>query len=767
LRIPVIVMVSVVFVFLGACSSTKFVPEDEYLLTNVQIKSDALAVSKRDLKPYIRQHENTRLLGFWKFYLGLYNLSGRDNEKGINKWLHRIGEEPVIVDPFLIRQSSEQMSLFLSNNGYFQSSVSDTLVHVGKKKAKVGYTINAGPRYHINHVDYRIRDDSLVNEVLTDTLETLLEKGKPFSVELHERERERITRNLRQKGYYNFSEEYIYFHSDTTIGNHMVNDSLIVMKPVDISGQVDTINYHQKYRVKDVFFYVGIGTDEILLGDNTIATTEFDTLKHEGAHIIFDEALSFNPQVLTNSSYIFPGELYNASMVDRTHQLLSGLKLFKYINIRFREANEINEAGEALIDCIIRLSPGKDQSFSIDVEGTNSSGNMGAAGNFTYQHKNIFKGAEFFTHSTRVARQNQFVRASDEEFNTLEFGSEVSIVVPRFWLPLRIEQFRQRYNPKTNISLAYNYQRRPDYTRTIANARMGYNWRSSRYITHSFYPFEFNLVNIPAVERRFWERINNTFLRYTYEDHLIVNMNYSYLLNQQNLGQNSDFWYLRCNLESAGNLLSALSPLWDNNQNESFDKFLGIRFAQYVKSDIDLRFHNHIDRYTSLVWRFFGGVGVPYGNLDVLPFEKRYFSGGANSIRAWPVRGLGPGTYNEEGFRFYNQTADIKLEFNLEYRFHLFWILEGALFVDVGNIWSIRESASPEGGLFLPDRFLEQMAVGTGFGARFDFNFFIFRFDMGLKTYDPSLSAGERWIPVNRPWTWDDVGFNFAIGYPF
>ncbi|MFW6267793.1 MAG: BamA/TamA family outer membrane protein [Marinilabiliaceae bacterium] len=756
-------LAGILMLFLGGCSSTKFVPGEERLLTNVRVKNRAPDVSQEELTPYIRQKENTKLLGFWKFYLGLYNLSGKDDEKGINKWLRKIGEEPVIFDPFLVSQSSEQMSLFLKNKGYFQAQVNDTVMNPGEKKAKVVYSINPGPRYTLRDLHYRIEDDSLKSEISADTLATELQEGQPFTVDFHEEERSRITRNLRSRGYYQFSDEYIYFLSDTTVGNHQVSDTMVVMKP----AEVEEVEHHQKYRVRDVLFHVGIGTDELLSGDSSEVAAKFDTLQHDGFQIVHDEELTFKPQLLANSTYIESGDLYNSLMVDRTHQLLSGLRLFRYINVRFRETGEYSDSGEPLLDCIIRLSPGKHQAFSIDVEGTNSSGNIGAAGNFTYQHKNLLRGGEYFTYNTRVARQNQFVRSSDEEFSTLELGSEASVIVPRFWVPFRIEKFRKRYNPKTNISLAFNYQRRPDYTRTIANARMGYNWQSSRHIRHSFYPFEFNLVNIPKLDSDFRDRISDTFLRYTYDDHLIMDMSYSYLMNQQTLGKNRDFWYLRFNFESAGNVLSLASSLEGNDNEKDYDELLGIRYAQYLKSDVDLRFHNHIDQYSSLVYRFFGGVGVPYGNLDVLPFEKRYFAGGANSIRAWPVRGLGPGSYSDDAHRFYNQTADLKLEFNLEYRFQLFWILEGALFLDVGNIWSVRESSSPEGGLFRTDRFVEQLAVGTGFGTRFDFNYFIFRFDMGMKTHDPSLPSGQRWIPMNRPWEWKDVGFNFAIGYPF
>lgn len=757
------ILTGLVFLFGAGCSSTKFVPEGEYLLTNVKVKNRGADVRKEQLNPYIRQQENTKLLGVWKFYLGLYNLSGRDGDKGINKWLRSIGEEPVIFDPFLATQSSRQISLFLKNQGYFQSSVSDTASFSGKKKVKVTYDINPGNRYFLKDLRYRIEDDTIRDEILRDSLSSFLRPGRPFTVNLHELERERITENLRNRGFYKFSEEFIYFRSDTTVGNHLVVDSMVVVSPEDAFGE----KHHRRYKINDVLFHIGIGTADVLDSDSSTQAGGADTLNYKDIFVVFNDELSFKPELLSSSSYIHPGDLYNAGLANRTHQLLSGLRLFKYINIRFRETGRVDEEGTPLLDCLIRLSPGKPQSISFDIEGTNSSGNLGAAGNLTYQHKNLLRGGEFFTFNTRLARQNQFVRTSSEEFNTLELGAEASLVLPRFLLPLRIEQFRQRYNPKTNIGLAYNYQRRPDYTRTIANARLGYNWKSSRYISHSFYPVEFNFVSIPEVNDDFWERIRNTFLRYTYENHLIMNMNYSFLLNQQVLGQSRDFWYLRANVESAGNLLASVSGMWNNNSDQDYDELLGVRYAQYVKSDVDLRFNNRIDRYSSLVWRVFAGVGYPYGNLDVLPFEKRYFSGGANSIRAWPVRGLGPGSYNEEGARFYNQTADIKLEFNLEYRFKLFWILEGALFLDVGNIWSIRADASPEGGLFEVDKFAEQLAVGTGLGMRFDFNYFIFRFDAGFKTHDPSLPSGERWIPLNRPWTWNDVGFNFAIGYPF
>ncbi|MDG5799837.1 BamA/TamA family outer membrane protein [Marinilabiliaceae bacterium ANBcel2] len=767
-----ILLLLLILLIMGGCKSTKYVPEGEKLLTRVKIDSDTRNVSNDELRSFVRQQENIRILGFWKFNLGIYNLSGRDETKGFNQWLRRIGEPPVLFDSSMVDLSVDQMRLHMRNRGFFHASVSDTVVYPSDKKARVEYDVESGPRYRLNDVYYHIEDETVKDLVFSDTVNTVMRRGRPFTVEMHNRERDRITELLRNNGYYSFSREYIYFIADSSGGGRMINDTLVLMRPPEGVPGVTSDGNHAQYAVRDVYFQVGSDLAHTL-GDDRSQDFLADTINYNGYYIIYEDELDFKPDVLVNSNYIIPGDIYSAELADRTQILLSGLRIFRYINIRFREIDgQVDEQGRKILDCVIHVDPGKYQSYSVEIEGTNSSGNLGAAGNIKYQHKNLFKGAELFTLNTRLARQNQFVvRSGDEErFNTMEFGAESSIVFPQFLMPFRIEGFRQRYNPSTTVALGYNYQRRPDYTRTIANARLGYNWRASRYSYHSFFPFDFNLVNIPSLSDNFRSTIEDTFLEYAYQDHLIANLNYSYLFNEQEMGRRPrDFRFFRFSFESAGNLFNLTSPLWSNSNNEgkNYNKILGIRYAQYLKGDVDLRYHKVINRHSSVTYRLFAGVGVPYGNLDVLPFEKRYFSGGANSIRAWPVRSLGPGSYKEESLSFYNQTADIKLEANVEYRFPLVGLLEGALFVDAGNIWGLRAENSPEGGAFKIDRFYQQIAVGSGFGTRFDFNYFIFRIDTGLKLRDPAESSGERWIPLSRSYSWDDVAFNFAIGYPF
>ncbi len=753
------------------CRSTKYVPEGSYLLNKVEIENTAKDVSKEELKRYIRQKENIKIIGFWRFHLSMYNLSGRDDSKGFNKWLRRIGEEPVLYDEVLKQKTNEQLGLFLNNKGYYNAEVTDTVIVTSSKKVKVKYSINPGERYFINKLDYRIEDDSIRKLVFADTLRTALGEGKPFDASLHDQERERITRNIRNSGYYNFRKDYIYFLADSALNDYKVNDSLIIAKNrVYISKDRDSLVDHRKSRIKDVYFLVGFDAKKAL-EEKEQYFNQFDTLMYSDCHILYGKSLNFRADVLINSNYIFPGELYSEDAVSKTQNLLSDIQLFRFINIRFKVVeNETDEEGNQLLDCIIQLSPSKIQSYTFEIEGTNSSGNLGAAGSFRYKHKNAVRGGEVFDLRLRTASETQSPAEGVDRFNTLEVGADVSLLIPKFLVPFRIESFRKKYNPKTSLSLAYNYQRRPDYTRTIVNGRIAYNWRSSAMVSHQLSPFELSIINVPFLDPEFADRIEDTYLKYSYEDQLISSTSYSFMYNEQVSPKQLNYWFFQANVEASGNVLNGIVSMWDDGGSKGYKEIFGIRFSQYIKSDIDIRYHHNVNEINSFAYRVFMGAAYPYGNSQAMPFIKQYFSGGANSIRAWPVRALGPGSYKEENPTYYNQTADMKLEVNAEYRFKLFWLLEGAFFVDAGNIWNLRsvvENQDEDVGTFKINRFYKQIAIGIGTGARLDFNYFVFRLDLGVKTRDPSLPEGQRWILGVRPLTWSDTAFNFAIGYPF
>ncbi|WP_430934533.1 BamA/TamA family outer membrane protein [Saccharicrinis sp. 156] len=758
-------------IFAASCSSVKNVPGNEYLLKKVVIKNNPRDISKERFMPFVKQRGNVRIFGTLKFHLGLYNLAGKDTAKKINKWLRRIGEAPVLYDGLLASQTADQLGVFLKNKGYFHAKVRDSLVYASKKKVKVIYDIDKGRQFKLGNIAFKAEDTIIGKLVLEEKKRSLLKKGKPFEVALHDAERERITRSLRNKGYYNFSKEFIYFKADSTLGSFMVNDSVIVKNArKELGRDKDTTFVHPTFRIKNVYYRMGYDTHKALAQKDAYFS-KFDTLLINDCYFLYIDKVKVDPNVLYNSTYIEPGQLFSAELVDRTQTLLSSLKLYRFVNIRFERATAPDTArtDDKWLDCYIQLVPAKYQSYSIDIEGINSSGNLGAGGNLKYQHKNLFRGAEEFSFSFGASIQNQFDRQEDP-FSTLEIGGETKIVFPKFWMPFKIQRFRKRYNPKTSLSVAYNHQRRPDYTRTIATGKISYLWKSNKNTAHTLAPLSINYIGIPAVNAEFDSIISNTYLKYSYENHLISSTSYSLVYNEQKVNTRTDFWYINWNIEEAGNILNLVSNALDTQvQDEDGDYFevLGVRYAQYLQSDIDIRYHHYMNRINSMAYRFYLGVGYPYGNLNVLPFEKRYFSGGANSIRAWPVRGLGPGSYDSEDANYYNQTGDIKLEMNAEYRFNLFWMLEGAFFLDIGNIYTIRKDISPEGGLFTFKNFGEKLAVGTGLGLRFDLKYFIFRVDMGVKLRDPVESSGKRWLVGTRPYSWDDAAFNFAIGYPF
>ncbi|MCK5463195.1 MAG: BamA/TamA family outer membrane protein, partial [Bacteroidales bacterium] len=420
--------------------------------------------------------------------------------------------------------------------------------------------------------------------------------------------------------------------------------------------------------------------------------------------------------------------------------------------------------------CHIQLSPNTSQSYTVELEGTNSAGNLGIGGSLNYNHRNLFGGAENFT--TRLSGAMETIKEIDQEGfgNMIELGIEARLTIPKFLLPFKTEQFIRKYNPKTSTSVSYNYQHRPDYTRSVFQTTFGYNWTSGDFITHIINPVQLNFVKMIDATDEFLEDIKDTYLEYSYEDRLILGINYSFIYTNQDIQKTRDFMFFRTNLESAGLLIKGLAKAI-GAERDSLGRHImfGNAFAQYLKGDVEYRYFKILNDQTNLVYRIFMGAAFPYGNSITIPYEKQYFTGGANGIRAWQVRNLGPGSYNvyddSNAPDWPNQTADVKIEGNIEYRFDLFWLLEGALFLDAGNIWSLNKDDDRPGSVFEWNRFYKEFALGTGFGLRMDFSFFVFRFDLGMKVRDPAQAEGSRWVFMNSDY--NRPQFNIAIGYPF
>jgi len=766
-------MAALVAVGLSACRTVKYVPDNQYLLSKSKISVDNKSINKVELKTYMKQRPNTKILGFWRFHLGLYNLSSRKKEDGI---LKKIGEQPVIHSAYLTQMSKEEFQRFMRNKGYFQARVTDTVIYRKNQRAEVYYTIVANEPHRIKSFKTEILDDSIKAQSKGDSAKTLIKLNGTFDTDVLAAESKRVLNRFQNDGFFRINKNEIYFEADTTIAAKSVNLNMVVEKEnISTDPAVVKERDHQRFTINRFYFYTDYESQKQLFSGNQdgAVVEKIDTLKIGNQYFISHGKMKYNPEMLMNMNHISDKGYYSVDLVERTYNELFSLRLFKLINIRFAETNTPDSLGNPTLDCMIQLSPTVRQSYSVSLEGTNSLGNFGLAGNLGYQHKNIFRGGELLDVVLLGATEKQNYGSGDSTttFNSFESGIETKITLPKFLAPLRTRNLFRYSTPQTLLNLSYNYQRRPDYTRTIFRASFGYQWKSSEYTTHRFNLLDLNMVKMFAYDSTFVARIENLYIKSSYTDHSIAAWNYSYTWNTQNIQKRSNYSYVRASVETAGTILYGVSKLFDRRLHPSDTigglkyHFLGTPFAQYLKTDLEYRRGLLIDKYNAVVFRAFGGMALPFGNSDQVPFERKYFTGGANGIRAWPVRTLGPGSYKANTNEFPNQSGDIKLEANAEYRFAMIGDFEGALFLDMGNIWSLKDNRP--GTEFDFSRFYKEIAIGTGAGLRYDFSFVIIRVDLGIKVHDPSKNIGERWVPANTWLTKDNINIAFAIGYPF
>ena len=721
-------------VFMSSCSSTKFVPDHEYLLEKVEVKSDVKGFDASALLPYVRQRANSRWFSLFKVPLGTYSLAGRDSLKWINRTLKNLGEEPVIFDSVQARISCDILASAMKNMGYMNSSVS-LETQVRGKKLKAIYMLHPGEPYFIHSMKYDIQDDSIAALLSSDKkFSPGLKAGMPFTVNRLDQERQRITTILSEHGYYHFHKDFIYFDADTTRGSRLIDLTLRLMKYRANSDAEETL--HPRYRVRKVEFQSPDGED-----------------------------IKLRQRILENSTMIEPGQLFSTSALQKTYDNFSRLNAVKYTNVRFTEIPDTT-----LLDCHVQLSTGKRRAIIIQPEGTNTAGDLGAALSLTYENRNLFKGSELLSVQLRGAFEAITGLEGYKNENYVEYGVETKLTFPRFVAPFLSRSFRRHINATSELSASYNLQNRPEFHRRVFSAGWRYRWgEPHHHTTYKLDLFDLNYIYMPWISETFKHEYldsvssRNAILRYNYEDLFIMKIGFG-------LSYNNGVHALKANFETAGNVLNLSSSLLSSKKNENGQYTLfNIAYAQYVKADFDYTRVFKFDTHNSLVLH--GGIGVayPYGNSKVLPFEKRYFSGGANSVRGWGVRRLGPGSYRRTngGIDFINQTGDIKLDLNVEYRTFLFWKIHGALFVDAGNIWTLRKYDEQPGGQFRFDKFYKQIAVAYGLGLRLNFDYFILRFDAGMKAVDPAYETSREHYPLLHPKWSRDFTFHFAVGLPF
>ena len=639
-----------------------------------------------------------------------------------------------------------------------------------KRKARVDFDVTLGDPYYIRSIDYDIPDETLHEIILADSADFTVKKGDLLDYSRLEEWRQTITNRLRNQGYYAFNKEYITFMADTAVGSKAVDLTLNTRDPYR-NDHMPYYTEHEPFFVRDVVYVTDY--DPVQMHDGYSGA---DTLViRNGVKVFQGPDPYLRPSIIDECNYIEPGALYNADAVNRTYRALGRLGILKQINIDILPVGEVD--GLLMVDAWVLLQRDKSQTVSLSLEGTNSEGDLGFGVGVDYEHRNIFKGAEVLSAKAKVSYESisgDLGGLINNNFS--EYSTEVGVSFPKFMFPLLRRSFKRKVQASTSFSVNFDYQARPEYTRVIAGGAWRYQWTErSRRLSHTLTLFDMSFVSVPNFYDEFKKSITNPLLLYSYEDHLIMRMGYNFYrtnkaeMSVQQMGNfQRDVYTIRANAETAGNLLYGLSQLTDQKADENgCYKALGIRYSQYIKADADYAFTHYLDRRQSIAFHVGAGIAIPYGNSDVLPFEKRFYSGGANSVRGWGVRTLGPGSFDssKDLSKFIKQCGDIRFDINLEYRAKLFWVVELGLFIDAGNIWTIKDYEDQQGGVFKWNKFYEQIAAAYGAGIRLDFKYFLVRVDMGMKAHNPA-SGQEKW-PLIHPDFKRDSEFHFSVGYPF
>ena len=740
---------------LASCSTVKIVPEGEYRLKKNSVFIPVSSkIKESDLMSYIRQKPNSEFLFGWNPFLSIYNWSDGTGS-GWDRFVTRLGQAPVIFDSALVKKSNENISSHLESLGYYNSKVKDSIT-LKNKLASVTYTVYPGKRYLISDISYNITDDSIKSFVLKDTSSSLIKTGKYLSEKQLETESERITAKLRDAGYYNFSKNYFFFQADTLAKRDSAK-LLIQILNYTRNEKPDEARKHSKYLINNVKIYTAY--------DPTEQTTQLyqnrDTTTIDNIEIISPEGGVIKPSVLYKMNQIRPGTLYSEKRVNNTYDRLLALRLFSGVNLQFDEQADYqnDSSGYPGVNATIRLTPSKMQGYKINIEASsNSNGLLGVSPAISYYHKNIFRGGEWLN----LGFMGNFQFKINDPVKSTELGVSAGISTPNFLLlPDRI--FKNSV-PRTEITLSYNYQNRPEFTRNLISFNYGYNWNNGK-MYYRISPVQLSIVKLNNLSESFFASLTDPFLRNSYKNHFDLGSGATlYYTTDASPNPKNSFLYIRWTNDISGNLIGLFNSKLPSDSTGA-KTIWKTPYAQYFRTDFTISKTWRIDEKNAFAARFNGGLGIAYGNSKSLPFEKLFYAGGANSLRGWQARSVGPGSSPvDTTFSIPNQTGDIKLEFNAEYRFLMFWKVEGALFADLGNIWTLKAESGREEGRFKINDFYKSLAFNWGFGARLNLDFVILRLDLGMVAYDP---VKRNWI---KPFNWfqrDTYSLQFGVGYPF
>lgn len=782
------------FVVVVGCDVTSSLPEGSYLVSKVIIEEDKSTPSeeritddKDGIEYYIRQSPNKRILGF-DFYVWVYEKVDTTKNNWWNRFKAQIGEEPVIYDQSQTDISVKNLSTYLNTRGYFSSKV-DVKVDTTRRhrRAEITYTIHQGEPTRIKSLEYEILDKSVEALILADTANTLLRKGEILDISHLDDERERIAANLNNHGFYDFTVNNISYNVDTLISGHQADVQMVVNPKLAGYSTLGAPQWEDNavYRLRNINVYPTY--------DPTLRTSggfrqgaQIDTTYYYGLNIIRD--VNATPRlrnaVLRHTIPLYPSFIYNAEQVDKSYNELMSIGFFRNAKIEFSpvagadnyvtyiahegDNDVLVNTRERYLDCNIYCTPALKQSVKVELEATSTSTFYGMGATLGYSNSNIFRGAEALDISAGFGLEFMYARDVKKR-GAQEFSLTAGLSFPRFLAPVTSSPESNIWQPRTRLELAFDYQNRPYYERNLFSARWAYSWNMGQRSSFVIRPIDINWIDVRSVDADFLADIDNRYLRTSFESQLNAGLSATYVYNTQRSSKEMDGTALRLNVETSGNLIQGLEALFSHHAaGKDYYEILGIRYSQYVRADLNLRHKIDFGHKLALAGRIFGGVGVTYGNSAgfSIPFDRMFYCGGANSMRGWAPRTLGPGNKPQVHDAVYPaQVGDVRLEANLEFRFPIWWIFHGATFVDVGNVWYLRttQGSSPD-EVFKFDKFYKQLGVNTGLGLRIDAYFVILRIDWGLQLHNPGWAEGERWI---HNFKWDNMAINFGVGYPF
>jgi len=734
-----------------------------------------------DLTLLSRPIPNRKILFFMRPNLALYHYGTKHNKKkGFRAWVKkRFGEAPALYDTSRLYNSTKKMEKYLKDNGYFGSKVHYiTNFKRDSTLADVVYHVQSNGQYKLKEIEFPTSETGVGKVVQSSLSESKLTLERPYHLSDIVEERNRITYDIRNNGYYDFNKNYVFFEVDSTLSDLNTKIKVNIVEPSDTTT-------HVPYTFNDIFVFPNFALNDM------VPESENDTLSYR-YFTFLNSKQNIKPKAIDKNTILKKGVLFAQKSHDFTINRLMSLGIFKFVNVKYVPFVD-SLTGKRYLDSYLYLTPSIWRQFGADFEVSHKNGAgefLGISGKFSYTNRNTFGGAEKMELSLTGGLETQ-LKTGNGLINIIDLNPALDLTFPWFMTPFKIKRSSQYYIPYTRLNINYNLQKRLDfYDYNAANITFGYKWQDSPKTWHELNPVALSLVDLSNTQPAFDSLLlTNPRLKTSFDDILVMGLNYTHTFSDPDYKGSGNSLFHRFTGDISGNLFGLLSNLLSPNSSRPYE-FFNVPVTQYARVDADIRYFKNFSSGSVLGTRFSGGIGIPYGNSEVLPYIKQFFIGGTNSIRAYRFRTLGPGSYFNDGIEtgsagFFDQAGDIKLELNLEYRFDLYSFFEGAFFVDMGNIWLLDYDANRPGGWikdsnpdnplegqFKVGKILDEIAIGAGFGLRLDFDFFLIRCDFATPIRSPFLPKGDRWTikdirPLSGLWRKDNLRLNLAIGYPF